>query len=103
MAIYVKPRPKEAGMQGLAQHVKCNHDLEMFKAKQSRSEVNGKEKIKQNLPVNERVLQFNLQFDDIDYTETDPSRGNIISPNTSGKQISTNDEYQKGFSMAHNI
>ena len=43
--IYVKPRTKEAGRQGLVQHVE--YGLGMFKAEQSRSEVNAKEKIKQ--------------------------------------------------------
>ena len=45
--IYVKPRTKEAGRQGLVQHVEYNHGLGMFKAEQSRSEVNTEEKIKQ--------------------------------------------------------
>ena len=43
----MKPRTKEAGRQGLVQHVEYNHGLGMFKAEQSRSEVNAKEKIKQ--------------------------------------------------------
>ena len=60
--IYVKPRTKEAGRQGLVQHVEYNHGLGMFKAEQSRSEVNAKEKIKQTREFTFTLLESGLAY-----------------------------------------
>ena len=59
---YVKPRTKEAGRQGLVQHVEYNHGLGMFKAEQSRSEVNAKEKIKQTREFTFTLLESGLAY-----------------------------------------
>ena len=58
----MKPRTKEAGRQGLVQHVEYNHGLGMFKAEQSRSEVNAKEKIKQTREFTFTLLESGLAY-----------------------------------------